>query len=67
MKNHDATLVLKKLVEAHYRQKPLPKTSIVFKMAMIESLEYLKEHKVDLPYYDAFKAEKARLKTEETT
>ncbi len=51
-KSSRADLVLKNLVEAFYRQKPLPPTAVVFKMNIIEAIKYLKNKGYELPHYD---------------
>lgn len=45
--------VLSELVNSFYRQKPLPKTAVVFKMKMIAAIEYCKEFNLPIPDYDA--------------
>ncbi len=62
-KNADDVSVkaLKDLVEAFYRHTGgLPKTSVTFKMKMIQALDLLKAKQVELPAYEKFRANKEK-------
>lgn len=51
----DSTLeVLKDLVEAYYRQKPLPPRAIIFRAKMSTAIKHLKANNVAMPVFDAW-------------
>lgn len=49
---NQSDLNLRDLVEAFYSQKPLPGSSVTFKMKMAKSIEYLKSKGYELPKYE---------------
>jgi hypothetical protein len=52
--------VLSELVESWFRQKPIPKTAVVFKMKLKSAINYCKESGLEIPAYDAHIASRTK-------
>ena len=46
--------ILQNLINNYYKQKPLPKTAVVFKMAMNRAIDYCKKNNIEISELDKF-------------